>query len=481
MSEMVERVEKCNNKFKDLKDANYAYTLSNEIKISYKMKKKHAKESVHYKKPREGFGPGRENAKYETWEEAPFKMFFYEVQPADAKCEEVTTNIYDEKCKSPERKTYNKNVSVVSDVSDGKKNIKRRYCLERNLALLVGKDTYRKMVPDNNLHTYTMDKEIETCDTKTQECYRPKSKLNRKCKLKTVTASELRRECNRIFNTDFLPSNIKEVELQKSFLKETKEAYNKIEQFLDDSCHADNFKKKFDQLGISRAVCILQARGRGTLDQLGYADNYFKLVVDDNMVVETEGSGDSFRCKLFTSVGEDIGNFCHDRKNVVAKEHKLQRRRLLETGDESEQDSITATSSEEITTKTATCKTKFINLQKNGNGFGVYDEKFKDKKKKITLFLDKEKTTRLNNVVITSTDNGETTNYQVTLDCDKREKEGEIDRTFEVCKCDKDMKLYISIGGESSKECVYKVGPSWEMGKCDDRRRRLLSNRQTGC
>jgi hypothetical protein len=101
------------------------------------------------------------------------------------------------------------------------------------------------------------------------------------------------------------------------------------------------------------------------------------------MVVETEGSEDSFRCKLFTSVGEDIGNFCHDRKNVVAKEHKLHRRRLLETGDESEQDSITATSSEEITTKTATCKTKFINLQKNGNGFGVYDEKFKDKKKKI--------------------------------------------------------------------------------------------------
>jgi superfamily I DNA and/or RNA helicase len=105
----------------------------------------------------------------------------------------------------------------------------------------------------------------------------------------------------------------------------------------------------------------------------------------------------------------------------------------------------------------------------------------KTRKKKFTLFLDKEKTTPLTNVVITSTDNGETTNYQVTLDCDKREKEGEIDRTFEVCKCDKDMKLYISIGGESSKECVYKVGPSWEMGKCNDRRRRLLSQRHGGC
>jgi hypothetical protein len=104
----------------------------------------------------------------------------------------------------------------------------------------------------------------------------------------------------------------------------------------------------------------------------------------------------------------------------------------------------------------------------------------KTRKKKITLFLDKEKTTPLNNVVITSTDNGETTNYQVTLDCDKPE---EIDPTFDVCKCEKDMKLYISSGEKSSNdnECVYKVGPSWEMGKCNDRRRRLLSNRGTSC
>ena len=89
--------------------------------------------------------------------------------------------------------------------------------------------------------------------------------------------------------------------LQREFKKEARTAYKSIKDFLDDGCK--DGAKSYDVNKIARSVCILQARGRGSMDQLAYADNFFSLVSDSNMVVH---EGSYFRCKLFKSIEHDL-------------------------------------------------------------------------------------------------------------------------------------------------------------------------------
>ena len=65
------------------------------------------------------------------------------------------------------------------------------------------------------------------------------------------------------------------------------------------------------------------------MDQLGYADNFFSLINDRNMVVENMYG--KFQCKLFKSNGDDTGNFCGTRPDFIAKKHQFKKsgRRLL--------------------------------------------------------------------------------------------------------------------------------------------------------
>ena len=211
------------------------------------------------------------------------------------------------------------------------------------------------------------------------------------------------------------------------------------------------------------------------MDQLAYADNFFSLVSDWDMVVEDKKDPSRFRCKLFKSDAENTGNFCGTRTDFIAKKHQLKSkmvggRRLLQKKKKKHRVAkLNPDDGEEE--EEPTCKTKFIDLKNsNGNGFGVYHEKYRDTKE---ITLDKVK-----NVVIRPS-KGSNTNFQVDLKCRRKGKSKE---ERQVCQCESEISLPILVNKKKTDDCVYKLGPRWEVRRCNsDRRRRLLHRSNASC
>ena len=102
-----------------------------------------------------------------------------------------------------------------------------------------------------------------------------------------------------LYNTDSLKADNK---LEKVYSRETRTAYKYINRFVNGArCNKRKAWRSVDVARLARGVCILQVRGRGRMDQLGYADNFFRLMNDRNMVVEIDEKelAKGFQCKLF--------------------------------------------------------------------------------------------------------------------------------------------------------------------------------------
>ena len=467
--DIVERVEECNNKVNRLMDPNYAFVLSEDIYYFRNKNDFDSYKNIYY----------RYNKVTKEWDlTGPEKMYKENMDKLEEMYKETNdflsilqpmTGISVDRVDSyrPSRE-YFKQTFVESALD--------QYCLERNLALIIGEGNVQKMIrKTNSVH--------HKCEENTEE----------HCEDEKVISGEkkcLKEKCNDIFDTTQL--EIKSL-LHLKFSNEARNAYETIASSINDKrCGSLDFN--IDTARLGRSVCILQARGRGQLDQLGYADNFFKLINDQNMVVH-KGKG-KFQCKLYKSGGEDTSNFCNTREDFIAKEHKLGKKILPEKGGGrrllAKQHSDKKKEEKEEDAEQNTCNTKFINLKASGNGFGVRKSfKHMSEEPKVQLKVSYPGSfIAVKNVDIHYT-KGATTNFLVYLDC-KNSENGILEK--KLCTCHQHMKLHIFIGKNENKleDCVFKSGPSWAISRCNtmrrrllmrsrDRRRRLLQRANAGC
>ena len=433
--DVVERVEECNNKVNKLTGANYAFVLSEDIHDFSNEKEFndfYKKIDDSYKKFSTKSSTSRLTESEKKYAENIYTLnTFYSNGKSRVDLTSMMPQINVANHYRPSREYFG--VTFVSA------NMRNRYCLERNLDLIIGEGNVEKMIRKTNWND-----EKPNCE--------PEAEVEAKKKLNNERSS-LYDKCTKLFDTRL--AGIKSL-LHLKFSDEATDAYQTIANAINKN-RCEDGASHIDTEKLARSVCMLQARGRGQYDQLGYADNFFRLINDQNMFVSKEAG--KFQCKLFKSGGEDTGNFCNTRPEFIPKKLQLGRRLLV---------------AEE-------CKTKYINLKASGNGFGVL-KSFKGMSEEPRVQL-KVKVLKDTFVAIKETVieihymKGQTTNFLVSLNC--KNPEGKIEN--QVCRCNSDMTLFIFIDGKKTGDCVFKSGPSWEIMGCNTMRRRLLYKSRAGC
>lgn len=288
-------------------------------------------------------------------------------------------------------------------------------------------------------------------------------------KLKKLCEETKKRYAVDLFNTDENSNIDNGDKLLSHYKDEFDEGYDIYKNFLEKKTETFSVK---DVKYLARTVCMLQEYR--PYDTLEFVGNFFKLIADDNYFIPGKEDTNTFSCKVFRDKGKrELFNLCGlgNGKSVRGSARgKGDKRRLLsqKAADEEE---------DKEEPKEGECKTKFIILDKNGNGFGVSNEKLELK----SVSISDERRITLENVpkvVTIQPSNGLNTNFQVKLDCGK---EGKTEKELQVCQCESKISLPILVQGERNGNCVYKLGPSWEIRKCGNRRRRLLYKSGTGC
>ena len=302
--DIVEKVESCIDKVNNHRNPNYAYTLSKEVNMELGEMANYVTVTTEGIPKRDYFNP--------TFAQTQASLKAEPLKATSAESESEATSAESES--EATRVRYSK--LVEKQVSSLLQDVKKRYCMDRNLRLILGSDAFGNSIFDflvRNKRVLEAGRKIIGQEIDMYDC--------------EPTKFYLESRCRSLYDFDSLEAA--DGLLQKRFSGYAAKAYSQIDDFINNQCKEkpklDNTEKKiklgreskwktyerginlvdFDfkneivSLGpeasaLARSVCILQARGRGLADQLAYADNFFNSINDMDIVTPWN--------KIFTNI-----------------------------------------------------------------------------------------------------------------------------------------------------------------------------------